>query len=90
LEKVDLMMENNKKMFDSITLQKMKLEKISDYEPFKNKIEYMVTTHEMRINTIMNDLYNVKTRYDKIFENNLTVPGFIGLLSAIKLYQIIY
>jgi hypothetical protein len=78
LEKVDLMMENNKKMFDSITLQKMKLEKISDYEPFKNKIEYMVTTHEMRINSIMDGLYNVKTRYDKIFENNLTVPGFIG------------
>ena len=49
LEKVNMIMQNNKEMFDSITFQKIKLEKISDYEPFKNKIESMVTTHEIRI-----------------------------------------
>ncbi len=84
LEKVNIMMQNNKEMFDSITLQKIKLEKISDYEPFKNKIESMVTTHEIRINSILSDLYDVKTRYDKIFINNLTVPGFIGPSCKIK------
>ena len=43
LEKISLMMDNNKQMFDSITLQKVNIDKISDYEPFKNKIEAMVT-----------------------------------------------
>ena len=78
LDKINLMMENNKQMFESITLQKMKLDKISDYEPFKNKIESMVTTHEIRINSVLNDLYTARAKYDKIFSDNLSVPGFIG------------
>ena len=78
LERVALMSDNNKEMFDSLTLQKIKLDKISDYEPFKNKIEAMVTTHEIRINSIISDVLNFRTKYDKIISDNLTVPGFIG------------
>ena len=78
LERVTLMSDNNKEMFDSLTLQKIKIDKISDYEPFKNKIEAMVTTHEIRINSIISDVLNLRTKYDKIISDNLTVPGFIG------------
>ena len=78
LEKISLMMDNNKQMFDSITLQKVNIDKISDYEPFKNKIEAMVTSHEIRINSILSDVFNFRTKYDKIISDNLTVPGFIG------------
>ena len=78
LERISLMMDNNKEMFDSITLQKINLEKISDYEPFKNKIEAMVTSHEIRINSILNDIFNFRAKYDKIISDNLVLPGFIG------------
>ena len=77
-EKLNQMMEKNKQIFESLTEQKIKLEKISDYEPFKNKIEAMTTTHEIRINTLLSDMFNVKTKYDKLISDNLTVPGFIG------------
>ena len=77
-EKLNLMMENTKQMFESMTVQRLRLEKISDYEPFKNKIEAMVTTHEIRINSLITDVMNIRTKYDKIISDNLTVPGFIG------------
>ena len=78
LNRISLMMDNNKQMFDSITLQKVNLDKISDYEPFKNKIEAMVTSHEVRINSILSDVFNFRAKYDKIISDNLSVPGFIG------------
>ena len=78
LERVALMSDSNKEIFDSLTLQKIKIDKISDYEPFKNKIEAMVTTHEIRINSIISDVLSFRTKYDKIISDNLTVPGFIG------------
>ena len=71
-------METNKQLFESMSAQKIILEKISDYEPFKNKIEAMVTTHGIRINTILTDFFNLRTKYDKIISDNLMVPGFIG------------
>ena len=77
-EKLNLMMENTKQMFESMTVQRLRLEKISDYEPFKNKIEAMVTAHEIRINSLITDVMNIRTKYDKIISDNLTVPGFIG------------
>ena len=78
LEKLNKMMETNKQLFESMSAQKIILEKISDYEPFKNKIEAMVTTHGIRINTILTDFFNLRTKYDKIISDNLMVPGFIG------------
>ena len=78
LDRIAIMMDNNKQMIDSITLQKINLDKIADYEPFKNKIEAMVTSHEIRINSISTDVINFRAKYDKIISDNLTVPGFIG------------
>lgn len=78
MEKIGLIMENNKQILETLTLQKFKLKKFSDYEPFKNKIESMLTSHEIRINSIIKDLFNFRTKYDKIIADNLFVPGFIG------------
>ena len=78
LGKLKQMIEDTKQMQDSMTVHQIKIGKMSDYEPFKNKIESMVTTHEIRINTLITDVFNFKTKYDKIISDNLTVPGFIG------------
>ena len=84
LDKINLMMDNNKKMFESITLQKLKLDKVADMSSFKNRIDPMITTHEIRINSCMNEIFNFKSRYEKIINDNLTVPGYIGPSSQYK------
>ena len=84
LDKINLMMDNNKKMFESITLQKLKLDKVADMSSFKNRIDPMITTHEIRINSIMNEIFSFKSRYEKIIIDNLTVPGYIGPSSQYK------
>lgn len=68
--------------FDSISSQfttiKLKIEKIDELSSFSLKANDLLTTHEIRINNIMKDLSNSKYKYDKIFLDNLIVPGFIG------------
>ena len=60
LENINLIKDNHSRIIESITLQKLQLEKISDYESFKNKISSMTTTHEVRINSILDDISNLK------------------------------
>ena len=57
---------------------KLKMEKIETLLAFQNKANDMLTTHEIRINNAIKDLENAKYKYDKIFIDNLTVPGYIG------------
>lgn len=68
--------------FDSISFQfstiKLKTEKIDEFTSFISKANDLLTTHEIRINNVLKDLTNSKYKYDKIFLDNLVVPGFIG------------
>ena len=57
---------------------KLKLEKIENFQKFQSKAKDQLTTHEIKINTISKDLENTKFKYDKYFIDNLTVPGIIG------------
>ncbi len=91
IENFNKIKDNNEYILESITLQKLKLEKFSDYETFKNKIESMTTAHEIRINSVINEVFNFKIKYDKIIKDNLTVPGFVGQSCQYKkVFQIFY
>ena len=57
---------------------KLKVDKIDDFISFKNKTIDQITNHEIKINTLQNDFGNLRTKYDKMLIDNLTVPGFIG------------
>ena len=63
---------------------KLKMEKIESLLAFQNKANDMLTTHEIRINNAIKDLENAKYKYDKIFIDNLTVPGYIGEFCTFK------
>ena len=78
LEKIDIMMNKNEQMFNSINKQQIKLEKIGELESFKNKTNDMIITHEFRIKNISKDLDDIKFRYEREIIQNLSVPGFIG------------
>ena len=63
---------------------KIKADKIDEFIQFKNKTLDQITSHELRINTMSNDITNMRIKYDKLFLDNLTVPGFIGEFCKFK------
>ena len=76
--KINTIIENNKSMVLSVVSQKIKCEKIAELETFKNKVDGMLITHEVRINTSLDEIEKMKTKYDKITSDNLLLPGFVG------------
>jgi hypothetical protein len=57
---------------------KMKLEKVDELSAFHKKATDQILTHDVRINAIQKDLRDACFKYDKIFLENLTIPGCIG------------
>lgn len=55
-----------------------KLEKIDYLEKYKSKTESDILSQNIRINKIFDDIENIRTKYDKIFIEHLTIPGFVG------------
>ena len=76
--KINLLLNNNKEMISTMVSQKLKLEKVSELDSFKNKVDSMLITHEIRIKNSLDEIEKMKTRYDKIISDNLYVAGFIG------------
>ena len=83
-KKIDTLIENNKEMILSLVSQKIKVEKISELESFKNKVDDMIITHEVRIKNNMDEISKIKLKYDKIIVDNLYVSGFIGTACQFK------
>ena len=77
-------MDNNKDMVLSVVESKLKLDKISELEKFKSKVEGMVLTHDLRIKNNMNEILQMKLKYDRIISENLYVSGFIGATCQFK------
>lgn len=77
-DKMNSLIDNNKNVVSDLVSQKIKIEKISELEAFKNKVDSMVITHEVRIKNAIDEIEKIKTKYDKIVSDNLYVSGFIG------------
>ena len=58
---INLLMNNNKEMISTIVSQKLKLEKVSELESFKNKVDSMLITHEIRIKNTTDEIGKIKT-----------------------------
>ena len=67
-----------------ITETKVITQHIPSLQLFQTQTTNQIMTHEIRINTLINDLNKAKIKYDKIFIDNLTVPGYIGEYSQFK------
>ena len=67
-----------------ITETKVSTQHIPSLQLFQTQASNQIMTHEIRINTLINDLNKAKIKYDKIFIDNLTVPGYIGEYSQFK------
>ena len=83
-EKMDSMSNEYKHLTSNLSEYKFKLDKVDQFSSFQNKANDLLTTHDIRINSIMSELSSAKIKYDKIFIDNLTVPGYIGEYSQYK------
>ena len=70
--------ESNKKLIENVTNKDVSLEKIKELEKFKNKVDSMLITHEIRINNNIEEIGSIRMKYDKAFIDNMLVPGYIG------------
>ena len=55
-----------------------KIEKLKSYDAFINKANDKLISQEIRLNAIREDLSKNLQKYDKIYLENLIVPGYIG------------
>ena len=74
-DKINLTIQKNEQLYENMLDQKMKLEKISVSQ---KKLNDMLISHEMRINTLLTENKKLFLNYDKIIADNLIVPGYIG------------
>ena len=77
-EKMNYISKENQKLIEKITNNNLSIEKVKVLETFKNKVDSMLITHEIRINNNMEEISSVRTRYDRALIENLLVPGYIG------------
>ena len=77
-EKVNSILDSNKKMIESITNQKLNFEKIKELDSNWKHIDEVLTTHNIKISSITSEMDRMKFRYDKIISENLEISGYIG------------
>ena len=70
--------QRSKAILDNYSAHKVNESIINDFATFKNKVNDMLVTHEIRINNNIKDISNFSSKFDKIISDNIFIPGFIG------------
>ena len=78
-QKIDFITVNNRQLIESVISEKINIEKLNALDSFKNKTDGILISHEIRINNINKDITKMKNKYDRVIEDNLLVPGLIGI-----------
>ena len=76
--KVNSILESNSLLIESITNQKLNFEKIIKLETITKEMDERLILQEIRINNLLNDIKKMKFNYDKIIDENLIIPAYIG------------
>ena len=67
-----------------------RLDKLNTYEQFASKTNDNLTSHEIRINNLREDFSKATHKYDKIYLDNLELPGYIGRCAKYKNCQLFF
>ena len=65
-------------LFEQISILNLKTEKTEQTENKFSQFQFLLAQHDIRINNLIKDLTDSCFKYDKLFLNNLQVPGEIG------------
>ena len=76
--KLNVISQDSNELKEAFIPYKVKIDKIAELEKFKNKVDDMLITHEVRIKNNFDEIRKFQLRYDKLISENLYVPGFIG------------
>ena len=66
----------------------IQFDKLKDYESFYNKTNDKLISHEIRLNNIREEFSKATQKYDKIYLDNLELPGYIGRCAKYKNYKL--
>ena len=61
-----------------------RLDQLDNYESFVSKTNDKLVSHEVRLNNLRDDFSYSTQKYDKIYLDNLELPGFIGRCAKYK------
>ena len=67
-----------------------RLDKLNSYESFSTKTNDQLISHEIRINNLREEYNKSVQKYDKIYLDNLELPGYIGKYSKYKNCQVFF
>ena len=77
-DKINIIMENNRKLIESITNEQLNFEKVKDLEKAIKSLNENLTTNKVKVVNLTNDVDRMRFRYDKLISDNLIIPGYIG------------
>ena len=77
-ERIDKVTDSNDKFLKTLPDINYKLSKIEQIEKFNVRTDHKMTSFEVRISTILDQIEKIKSKYDKIILDNLFVSGHIG------------
>ena len=78
------------KIIDTQAKMTLRLDQLSDYENFVHKTDEKLVSHEVRLTNIRSDFSLATQKYDKIYLDNLEVPGYIGRCAKYKNCQVFF
>ena len=70
--------ENSNKLIDNMASKNIDIEKLKQFDMFKNKADSMLLTHDIRISNNIEEISSIKAKYERVLMDNMLVPGFIG------------
>ena len=77
-DSINSIKENNNTIIESITEQRLNLDKILIIEKNMTKFESNLSSQEKRINDSITEISYIRDRCEKSFSDSLSVPGIIG------------
>ncbi len=77
-DSIKLLKNNNNSIIESITEQKVSLDKISEFEILLKKMNNIVNGHENKISDTLSEISYIRNRCERAITETFTVPGIIG------------
>ena len=77
-DRIQKVTDSNEKFMKTLPNINYKLSKIDQIEKFNVRTDHKLTSFEVRISAILEQIEKIKTKYDKIILDNLFVSGHIG------------
>ena len=77
-DQIDKLEKLTKSSSFNIIELKSKLNNLNEYFSFKQKMENLVFNNDIKLKIYIEEIDKIKTKYDKMLDDNLVIPGILG------------